>query len=112
VWGSGVSYEISEAAREHESALPEMYANAYEADRPELFFNVTPSRTVGPGEAVGVRGDSDWNVPEPELGIVLYDGEVVGYTVGIDRQQPRDRRRQSTVPPPGQSVRPRSVDGR
>jgi len=44
----------------------------------------TPSRTVGPREAVGVRGDSDWNVPEPELGLVLYDGEIVGYTVGND----------------------------
>ncbi|WP_135535925.1 fumarylacetoacetate hydrolase family protein [Halostella pelagica] len=84
VWAAGVTYEISEEARETESGMPEMYLDAYEAERPEIFFKATPSRTVGPGEAIGVRGDSSWNVPEPELGIVLYDGEVVGYTVGND----------------------------
>ncbi|MFC6838081.1 fumarylacetoacetate hydrolase family protein [Halomarina ordinaria] len=84
VWAAGVTYEISEAAREAESGMPEMYLDVYEAERPEIFFKATPSRTVGPGEAVGVRGDSAWNVPEPELGIVLYDGSTVGYTIGND----------------------------
>jgi 2-dehydro-3-deoxy-D-arabinonate dehydratase len=84
VWAAGVTYEISEEARESESGMPEMYVDVYEAERPEIFFKATPNRTVGPDDAIGVRGDSAWNVPEPELGIVLYDGEIVGYTVGND----------------------------
>ncbi|WP_101295952.1 fumarylacetoacetate hydrolase family protein [Halegenticoccus soli] len=84
VWAAGVTYEISEEARQRESSMPEMYIRVYESDRSEIFFKATPSRTVGPGEPVGIRGDSDWDVPEPELGIVLCDGDVVGYTVGND----------------------------
>lgn len=84
VWAAGVTYEISEEARETESGIPEIYLQAYEADRPEIFFKATPSRTVGPGDAIGVRSDSSWNVPEPELGIVLYDGSIIGYTIGND----------------------------
>jgi 2-dehydro-3-deoxy-D-arabinonate dehydratase len=84
VWAAGVTYQISEEARETESTLPEMYRAVYDAERPEIFFKSTPSRTVGPGEDIGIRGDSDWNVPEPELGIVLYRGDIVGYTAGND----------------------------
>jgi 2-dehydro-3-deoxy-D-arabinonate dehydratase len=84
VWAAGVTYEISEQAREAESGMPEMYLDVYGAERPEVFFKATWDRVVAPGEAVGVRGDSEWNVPEPELGIVLYEGEIVGYTVGND----------------------------
>jgi 2-dehydro-3-deoxy-D-arabinonate dehydratase len=84
VWAAGVTYRISEEARTEESGMPEIYVDVYDADRPELFLKSTPARTVGPGEAVGVRADSEWNVPEPELGIVLYRGEIVGYTIGND----------------------------
>jgi 2-dehydro-3-deoxy-D-arabinonate dehydratase len=84
VWAAGVTYEISEAAREEESGMPEVYLDVYEAERPEIFFKATPGRTIGPNEAVGVRGDSSWNVPEPELAVVTYDGRIVGYTVGND----------------------------
>jgi 2-dehydro-3-deoxy-D-arabinonate dehydratase len=84
VWAAGVTYRISEEAREEESDMPEMYLNVYDADRPEIFMKATPDRTVGPDEAVGIRGDSVWNVPEPELGVVLYDGNIVGYTIGND----------------------------
>jgi 2-dehydro-3-deoxy-D-arabinonate dehydratase len=84
VWAAGVTYRISEEARESESSSPDLYLDVYDAERPELFFKSTPSRTVGPGEAVGVRADSEWNVPEPELGIVLLNGETVGYTIGND----------------------------
>lgn len=84
VWAAGVTYQISEEAREAESTMPEMYLNVYENDRPEVFFKATPNRTVGPGEDVGIRADSTWDVPEPELGIVLYRGEPVGYTIGND----------------------------
>lgn len=84
VWAAGVTYEISEEARREESGMPEIYLDVYEADRPEIFFKGTERHVVGPHESIGVRGDSDWNVPEPELGIVLYDGETVGYTIGND----------------------------
>jgi 2-dehydro-3-deoxy-D-arabinonate dehydratase len=84
VWGVGVTYAISEEAREAESSMPEMYLDVYDADRPEIFFKATPSRTVGPGEAVGIRADSDWDTPEPELGIVIHRGETVGFTIGND----------------------------
>jgi 2-dehydro-3-deoxy-D-arabinonate dehydratase len=84
VWAAGVTYEISEEARESESGKPEIYLDVYQAERPEIFFKATPSRTVGPDEAIGVREDSRWNVPEPELGIVLYKGDIVGYTIGND----------------------------
>jgi len=84
VWAAGVTYAISEEAREQESGMPEMYYDVYDADRPEVFMKATPSRTVGPGDEVGIRGDSKWDVPEPELGVVLYEGEIVGYTIGND----------------------------
>jgi 2-dehydro-3-deoxy-D-arabinonate dehydratase len=84
VWAAGVTYHISEEAREEESDKPDVYIDVYESERPEIFFKATPSRTVGPGEDVGVRGDSDWDVPEPELGIVLHEGDIVGFTVGND----------------------------
>lgn len=84
VWAAGVTYRISEEARMGESSMPEIYVAVYDADRPELFLKSTRERTVGPNDAIGVRGDSDWNVPEPELGVVLHRGEPVGYTVGND----------------------------
>lgn len=84
VWAAGVTYEISEEAREAESAMPDMYREVYHAERPEIFFKATPSRTVGPGDAVGIREDSEWDVPEPELAVVLYRGDIVGFTIGND----------------------------
>lgn len=84
VWAAGVTYEISEQAREEESSMPDIYLDVYDAERPEIFFKSTPSRTVGPGDDVGIRRDSEWDVPEPELGIVLRRGEIVGFTVGND----------------------------
>jgi len=84
IWGAGVTYAISQESREDEGGLAEAYVNAYEAERPEVYFKATPSRTVGPNETVGIRGDSDWDAPEPEMTIVLYEDEIVGFTVGND----------------------------
>ncbi|HEU0114940.1 MAG TPA: fumarylacetoacetate hydrolase family protein, partial [Thermomicrobiales bacterium] len=57
----------------------------YDADRPEIFFKATPARVVGPGTAVTIRADSGWDVPEPELALVLNSAlEIVGYTIGND----------------------------
>jgi 2-dehydro-3-deoxy-D-arabinonate dehydratase len=84
VWAAGVTYQISEEARQEESDKPDVYIDVYESERPEVFFKASPARTVGPGEDVGVRGDSEWDVPEPELAVVLHEGEIVGFTVGND----------------------------
>lgn len=86
VWAAGVTYKRSEEARMAESeGAAVFYANVYEADRPELFLKTTPHRVVGAHDSVGIRADSDWNVPEPELGVILTQGlEVLGYTVGND----------------------------
>lgn len=84
VWGAGVTYAISQEARQDKGGLAESYLKAYEGERPEVYFKATPSRTVGPGEAIGIRGDSQWDVPEPEFTIVLYKGDIVGFTVGND----------------------------
>ena len=85
VWAAGVTYERSKVAREEESAGSGIYDRVYAAARPELFFKATPSRTVGPYEPVAIRRDARWNVPEPELALVINPAmELVGFTVGND----------------------------
>ncbi|WP_227379618.1 fumarylacetoacetate hydrolase family protein [Haladaptatus halobius] len=84
VWGAGVTYAISQEARQDKGGLAESYLNAYEGDRPEVYLKGTPNRTVGPNDAIGIRGDSNWDVSEPELTLILYKGDIVGYTVGND----------------------------
>ena len=85
VWAAGVTYRRSEEARMEESGTPDIYTKVYSADRPELFFKATPRRVAGPEEAVVVRADSTWDVPEPELAIVVNArAEIVGYTIGDD----------------------------
>jgi 2-dehydro-3-deoxy-D-arabinonate dehydratase len=83
VWSSGVTYERSRDARIEESGS-DVYALVYDADRPELFLkDAQCRRTVGPGEPIAIRSDAMWNVPEPEIGVVLGDElEIVGYTIG------------------------------
>lgn len=86
VWAAGVTYRRSEEARKAESeGAAAFYAKVYEAARPELFFKATPHRTVGQGMTVMIRPDSEWNVPEPELGVVLSSElQVLGYVIGND----------------------------
>jgi 2-dehydro-3-deoxy-D-arabinonate dehydratase len=85
IWAAGVTFLRSRIAREQESLSSDLYSRVYTAARPELFFKATPSRTVGPGEPVRVRADSNWTVPEPELALVLNPRlEIVGFTVGND----------------------------
>ena len=66
VWAAGVTYKTSEMERRRESETPDVYSMVYSAERPEVFFKATPERCVGPNDAVGIREDSNWNVPEPE----------------------------------------------
>jgi 2-dehydro-3-deoxy-D-arabinonate dehydratase len=85
VWAVGVTYLRSRDARMEESREKTVYDRVYEADRPELFLKATPNRVSGPGEPVAIRGDSTWDVPEPELTLVVNrDGEIVGFTIGND----------------------------
>jgi 2-dehydro-3-deoxy-D-arabinonate dehydratase len=86
VWCAGVTYERSRDARVEESAVRDVYSLVYDAPRPELFLkDAACRRTVGPGRPIGVRDDSTWNVPEPEIGVVLGEaGRIVGLTIGND----------------------------
>ena len=88
VWAAGVTYFRSREARIQESKEVgggDFYARVYNAQRPELFFKAPAYRVVGPGAKVRVRRDARWNVPEPELTLVINNrGEITGYTIGND----------------------------
>jgi 2-dehydro-3-deoxy-D-arabinonate dehydratase len=88
VWASGVTYQRSKEARMEEAKEAgggDFYDRVYDAPRPELFFKSPSYRVVGPGKQVRIRQDSTWDVPEPELTLVITSsGKVIGYTVGND----------------------------
>lgn len=86
VWAAGVTYKRSKVARESESqGAASFYDKVYAAERPELFFKATADRVVGPFQAVRVRSDSKWSVPEPELALYISpDLRIVGYGIGND----------------------------
>jgi len=85
VWAAGVTYLRSRDAREEESAVKDVYTRVYEAKRPELFFKAPGWRVAGHDMPIRVRHDSAWNVPEPELAVVINTaGEIVGHTVCND----------------------------
>ncbi|MFL6132054.1 MAG: fumarylacetoacetate hydrolase family protein [Nocardioidaceae bacterium] len=85
VWASGVTFERSREARNVEAGPVDFYDRVYDAVRPELFCKASPGRVRGPGEPVGIRVDSGWDVPEPELGLVAdAAGRLVAITVGND----------------------------
>lgn len=85
VWACGVTYLRSRDARKAESQVGDVYQRVYEAQRPEIFFKSIGWRVAGFGEPVRLRGDSVWNVPEPELVLVVNGWkEIVGFTLGND----------------------------
>src|ERR1043166_444193 len=86
VWAAGVTYQRSKTARMEESKTSAtLYDKVYEAPRPELFFKALPEKVVPHRGSVGIRKDAKWNVPEPELALVINSqGRVVGYTIGND----------------------------
>ncbi|NUO03134.1 MAG: fumarylacetoacetate hydrolase family protein [Saprospiraceae bacterium] len=88
LWACGVTYLRSREGRQEESKSSggsEFYAHVYEAARPEVFFKATPHRVVGHGGFVRIRKDSSWDVPEPELTLVVTtSGKIIGYTIGND----------------------------
>ena len=86
VWAAGVTYLRSKAARMEESEFSaNAYDQVYSAERPEIFFKSLAEKVMATGEPVGIRRDAKWNVPEPELALVLNSrGKIVGYTIGND----------------------------
>ena len=90
VWAAGVTYKKSKEARNYEATQGKLnaetfYDKVYDATRPEIFFKSTAARTVGPNDPVYLRSDSNWQIPEPELGLVLdKSGNILGYTAGND----------------------------
>ena len=88
IWAAGVTYYRSKVGRQEESKAAgggDFYARVYEAPRPELFFKSPAYRAVGNGDKVRIRKDSTWDVPEPELTLVISaSGKIVGYTIGND----------------------------
>jgi 2-dehydro-3-deoxy-D-arabinonate dehydratase len=88
VWAAGVTYYRSRSARMEEAKSAgggDFYDRVYTAERPELFFKAMGSRVAAPGTAVRIRKDSKWNVPEPELTLLINNrGQIIGYTVGND----------------------------
>ena len=86
VWAAGVTYLRSKKARMEESDFSaNAYDQVYDAPRPEIFFKALPEKVVGPNEPVGIRSDSKWNVPEPELTLVINsEKELVGVSIGND----------------------------
>jgi 2-dehydro-3-deoxy-D-arabinonate dehydratase len=85
VWAAGVTYLRSREARVEESEAKDLYQKVYEAERVEVFFKANGWRVMGHGQAVRIRRDSHWNVPEPELTLVINrDGVIVGYAAGND----------------------------
>jgi 2-dehydro-3-deoxy-D-arabinonate dehydratase len=85
VWAAGVTFLRSRDARLEESAGLDAYDKVYLAERPELFLKALPGAARGPGEPIGVRADSSWDVPEPELAVVAdRRGRIVAYSIGND----------------------------
>ena len=88
LWVCGVTYLRSKVGRQEESKATggaDFYARVYEAERPEVFFKSTPHRVVGHLGKVAIRKDSTWDVPEPELTLVVTSsGKIIGYTIGND----------------------------
>jgi 2-dehydro-3-deoxy-D-arabinonate dehydratase len=86
IWAAGVTYLRSKTARMQESDFSATaYDKVYAAERPEIFFKAVAEKVVATGDAVGIRRDARWNVPEPELALVLNSkGRIVGYTIGND----------------------------
>ena len=86
VWAAGVTYLRSKKARMEESDFSaNAYDQVYDAPRPEIFFKSLPEKVVHPGDSVGIRADASWNVPEPELTLVVNSRkELVGVSIGND----------------------------
>src|SRR4029077_15886233 len=81
----GTDLRSKQARMEESVFIASAYDRVYDAARPEIFFKSLPEKVVAPGDAVGIRSDAHWNVPEPELALVIpSSGTIVGFTIGND----------------------------
>ena len=106
VWAAGVTYLDSRRARQEEAADGgDVYARVYTAERPEIFFKASSKNTVGHLDAAGFRADSSWNVPEPELALVVNPAmEMLGFTIGNDMSSRDIEGRQSALSAASESL--------
>lgn len=85
IWGAGVTYRRSREGRHEESRYAGVYTDVFAAERPELFFKAAGAEVVGNGGDVGIRHDSEFDAPEPEVAVVVNSrAEIVGYTIAND----------------------------
>ncbi len=101
VWGSGIVYEVARARYTEEDVATikgkTIYELVYDAERPEIFFKGTANRCVGHGEPIAIRADSEWTLPEPELGVVIDStGKILAYTI-VDDVSARDLEAQNPL---------------
>lgn len=86
VWACGCTYEMSASFRDAEHNTREgFYRHVFTAERPEIFFKGTARVCVGTAMPIGIRSDSKFTAPEPELAVLLgAKGLVLGYTLAND----------------------------
>lgn len=86
VWAAGVTYLRSMDARKEESSFSaQAYEHVYSASRPEIFFKSVGEKVAGPGDHAGIRSDAKWQVPEPELALIMNSrGQWIGVSIGND----------------------------
>ncbi|MGC8542331.1 MAG: fumarylacetoacetate hydrolase family protein [Vulcanisaeta sp.] len=101
VWGSGIVYEVARARYTEEDVATikgkTIYELVYDAERPEIFFKGTANRCVGHSEPIAIRADSEWTLPEPELGVVIDSiGKILAYTI-VDDVSARDLEAQNPL---------------
>ncbi len=64
---------------EESEAAASCYDRVYTARSSRTLFQSHPSRCQGFGGELRIRQDATWNVPEPELALVLSSsGKIVG----------------------------------
>lgn len=86
VWACGCTYTPSADFRDaqHGEAAG-IYAYVCNRPRPEIFFKGTSRVCAGPGQQIGIRADSRFTAPEPELALLLgSNGQILGYTLAND----------------------------
>ena len=72
VWACGCTYASSAQFRDSEQGTDSgIYGYVRSHERPEIFFKGTARVCVGPGQPIGIRFDSKFTAPEPELAVIL-----------------------------------------